>query len=98
VAIGLQSSSSASEPWLYDTGGVPSAATAANVSGALPPTPRDLSHDGSEHLEKEAGQSKLAHAPITAACSGCVPAEPYPCRSNGTIQHELNKSKLTLEK
>jgi transposase InsO family protein len=74
------------------------AVTAANVSGALPPNPLDLSHDGSEHLKKEAGQSKLAHAPITAACSGCVPAEPYPCRSNGTIQHELNKSKMTLEK
>jgi len=74
------------------------AATAANVSGALPPNPRDLSHDGPEHLEKEAGQSKLARAPITAARSGCVPAEPYPCRSKTRIRHELNKSKMTLEK
>jgi putative transposase len=74
------------------------AATAAKVSGALPPNPRDLSHHGSEHIEKEAGQSKLARAPITAARSGCVPAEPYPCRSKSTIQHECYKGKMTLEK
>ena len=74
------------------------AVTAAKVSGALPPNLPDLSHQGSEHLEKEAGQSKLARAPITAACSGCVPAEPYPCRSNDTIRHGQNKSKMTLEK
>jgi transposase InsO family protein len=74
------------------------AATAANVLGALPPDPRDLSHDGSEHHRKKAGQPKLARAPITAACSGCVPAEPYPCRSKTTIWHGQYKSKMTLEK
>ena len=74
------------------------AMTAAKTSGALPPHPRDLSHVGSEHQIKEAGRSKPADAPITAACSGCVPAEPYPCRSDITIQSEVNESKMKLEK
>ena len=74
------------------------AVTAAKAPGALSPDPRDLSHDGSEHHRKEAGQPKLADAPITAACSGCVPAEPYPCRSNDTIRQRQSKSKMTLEK
>jgi putative transposase len=64
------------------------AAVAARRSGALPPCPRDLSHDGSEHVNKEAGQPKLAHAPITAACSGCVPAEPYPCCGNNKLRQD----------
>jgi transposase InsO family protein len=54
-------------------------------SGALPPNPRNLSQDGSEHLLEEAGQSKLADAPIITACSGCIPAEPYPCCDNDSV-------------
>ena len=62
------------------------AATAAKKeSGALPPSPRNLSHDRSEHHVKEAGQPKLADAPIITACSGCIPAQPYPCRDYGRI-------------
>jgi len=74
------------------------AATAARPSGALPPCPRDLPHTGSEHQQEEAGRSKAADAPIPAACSGCVPAEPYPCRGVATIQDELKRCKKTLEK
>jgi len=48
-------------------------------SGTLPPNPRNLPHDGSEHHVEETGQPKLADAPIITVCSGCIPAEPYPC-------------------
>lgn len=59
-----------------------------NVSGALPPSPRNLPHAGSEHPVEEAGQPKLADAPIFATCSGCIPAEPYPCRDTEIIRYE----------
>jgi len=64
------------------------ASLATKESGALPPHPRNLSHNGSEHPVKEAGQPKLADAPIITACSGCIPAVPYPCRDGNTIQHQ----------
>ncbi len=64
------------------------AMTKVNVSGALPPSPRNLSQGGSEHPVEEAGQPKLADAPTLAACSGCIPAEPYPCRDTESIRYE----------
>lgn len=72
----------------YMTPAMFAASLATNESGALPPYPRNLSHDGSEHLLEEAGRSKPADAPIITACSGCIPAEPYPCRDGTTIQHQ----------
>jgi transposase InsO family protein len=63
------------------------AATASkNEPVALPPHPRNLSHDGSEHQVKEAGRTMPADAPIITTCSGCIPAEPYPCRDDNRIQ------------
>ena len=59
--------------------------------GALPPISRNLSLDGSEHLIKEAGRPKAADAPIHAACSGCIPAEPYPCRDIKSIRYEKDE-------
>ena len=72
----------------YMTPAMFAASLATKESGALPPYPRNLSHDGSEHHVKEAGQPKLADAPIITACSGCIPAVPYPCRDGTTIQHQ----------
>lgn len=69
------------------------AATVAS-KGALPPGPRNLSHDGSEHHIKEAGQPKLADAPIIATCSGCIPAEPYPCCDSDTILHKQDRCNM----
>jgi transposase InsO family protein len=69
----------------YMTPALFAAAAAKKESGALPPYPRNLSHDGSERLLKEAGQPKPADAPIITACSGCIPAEPYPCRDDDRI-------------
>jgi transposase InsO family protein len=62
------------------------------LPGALPPIPRNLPQDGSRHEGKEAGQPKLADAPIIPACSGCIPAEPYPCRDTESIRYETNGS------
>jgi hypothetical protein len=61
------------------------------IPGALPPIPRNLSHDGSRHEQKEAGQPQLADAPIPAACSGCIPAEPYPCRDTEIIRYKTDE-------
>lgn len=69
------------------------AATARRTSGALPPDPRNLSHCGSEHLENKKGQLWLADAPIATARSGCIPAEPYPDRSNSSVRYETKAGK-----
>lgn len=63
-------------------------AAMAGIPGALPPIPRNLPQEGSRHEPKDAGRSKPADAPIPAACSGCVPAEPYPCRDTESIRYE----------
>lgn len=60
------------------------------IPGALPPSPRNLPQGGSEHPLEEAGQPKLADAPILAACSGCIPAEPYPCRDTESIGYKTS--------
>lgn len=62
-------------------------AAMAGIPGALPPIPRNLPQVGSRHEQKEAGQPKLADAPIITACSGCIPAEPYPCRDTESIRY-----------
>lgn len=62
-------------------------AAMAGIPGALPPIPRNLPQVGSRHEQKEAGQPKLADAPIIPACSGCIPAEPYPCRDTESIRY-----------
>ncbi len=65
-------------------------AAATEIPGALPPPPRNLSHEGSRHEPKEAGQPQLADAPIIAACSGCIPAVPYPCRDTESIGYKTD--------
>ncbi len=72
-------------------------AATAGIPGALPPIPRNLSLNGSEHLIKEAGRSKAADAPILAACSGCIPAEPYPCRDRESIRCKTNEHNMAAE-
>ena len=78
----------------YMTPAMFAATVASKESGALPPNPRNLSHDGSEHHIKEAGQPKLADAPIIATCSGCIPAEPYPCCDSDTIPHKQDRCNM----
>jgi transposase InsO family protein len=63
-------------------------AAMTRIPGALPPIPRNLSRAGSEHHLKEAGRPKAADAPTLAACSGCIPAEPYPCRDTESIRYK----------
>ena len=65
-------------------------AAMAGLAGVLPPTPRNLSQEGSRHEEKEAGQPKLADTPILTACSGCIPAGPYPDRDTESIGYKTN--------
>jgi putative transposase len=78
----------------YMTPAMFAATVAPKESGALPPYPRNLSHEGSEHPVKEAGQPKLADAPTITACSGCIPAEPYPCRDKDTIPYRQDQCNM----
>ncbi len=66
-------------------------AATTEIPVALHPIRRNLSLEGSRHGEKEAGQPKLADAPIVAACSGCIPAEPYPCRDTESIRYKAGE-------
>lgn len=66
-------------------------AAVTGIPGALPPIPRNLSLEGSRHEQKETGRPQLADAPIVAACSGCIPAGPYPCRDTESIRYKTEE-------